>query len=263
VVLLAAGCAVGPADRSTVSSRPGDTAGPAIAMTPPLATSTADTPSSDTAVPDTAVPNTAVPDTAVPDTAVPDTAVPDTATPDTARPAPVPEVPPAGVGRPVGPATGGDFKLTVTTAGGDLVAPVAPFTATIRRDGTAEPIDPPRGSDQEWLTAAWITQSAWPASPAQGRSYLYGHACRHHDCSFTRLADAGVGDTVTVSTTTQLLSYRICARGLSAKSGDLVVPDCGTGSSGDLVLVTCEFERGDVSTANLVLTATLTSAAAR
>jgi LPXTG-site transpeptidase (sortase) family protein len=128
--------------------------------------------------------------------------------------------------------------------------------ATLHSDGTAEPIDPPHGTAQQWNTAAWIEQSAYPAAPAHGASYIYGHACHYHVCPFSRLADAAVGDAITVQVPAQVLTYRVCARGLSSKDHNLVVPACSR-SSADLVLVTCQYEHGDSSTENLVVVASL------
>ena len=130
------------------------------------------------------------------------------------------------------------------------------MAATVRADGTAEPIDPPHHDAQQWNTAVWITQSAYPAAPATGPSYVYGHACHHHVCPFSRLTDVSVGNTVTVRTASSALTYRVCARGLSSKGGNLVVPVCPDAAAA-LVLVTCQFENGDTSTNNLVVVASL------
>lgn len=150
----------------------------------------------------------------------------------------------------------------VSTSRGDIEAPVAPLSATVHPDGTAEPIDPPHHTAQDWSTAAWIEQSAYPAASARAVSYVYGHACHYHVCSFTRLGDAGIGDSITVTTSASLLSYRVCGSGLSPKAGNLVIPGCDRGS-GDLVLVTCAYEQGDTSTKNLVVVATLVGSSNR
>ena len=143
----------------------------------------------------------------------------------------------------------------VHAGSGDITTLVDPLSATLRSDGTAEPIDPPHGSARQWDTAAWIEQSAYPAEPASGPSYIYGHACHYHLCPFTRLRDVRVGDAVTVQSSASPISYRVCSVGVSSKAGNLVVPPCA--SSTDLVLVTCQFERGDTSTSNLVVVATV------
>lgn len=149
----------------------------------------------------------------------------------------------------------GAFALVVHTSRGDISALVNPLSATIRSDGSAEAIDPPHGNARQWDTAAWIEQSAYPATPPSGPSYIYGHACHYHLCPFTRLRDVQVGDAVTVQSAASPIRYRVCAVGVSSKAGNLVVPTCG--SSADLVLVTCRFERGDTSTDNLVVVATV------
>ena len=61
----------------------------------------------------------------------------------------------------------GAFSLIVHTGRSEIHAVVAPLSATIRSDGTAEPIDPPHGSARQWDTAAWIEQSAYPERPAR------------------------------------------------------------------------------------------------
>jgi LPXTG-site transpeptidase (sortase) family protein len=152
------------------------------------------------------------------------------------------------------------FELKVdTTDDGTISAPIAPLPAVMHSDGTAEPVDPPHDTDQQWRTVAWITQSAFPSAPSTGTSFIYGHACHYHICAFTTLNDAGVGNGITVRTANNVLSYRICATGVSPKSSNLVVPHCANGPA-DLVLVTCEYEQGDTSTNNFVVAATLTGA---
>ncbi|MCW2539796.1 MAG: hypothetical protein JWN95_1521 [Frankiales bacterium] len=155
------------------------------------------------------------------------------------------------------PAAQAGFSLLIQTRRGDIAVPVAPFTATVHPDGSADPIDPPHSNPRGWATAAWIAQSAYPSAPPSGTSYIYGHACHYHACSFTRLHDATPADNVVVRTSSSQLTYQICATGLSPKSGNLVVPACKNHAHVDLVLVTCQFEQGDTSTNNLVLAATL------
>ena len=154
------------------------------------------------------------------------------------------------------PDLSGGFVLTVRTSRGEIRAPVAALSVPVRADGTADPIDPPHGDAQQWRTAAWIEQSSFPGASAGGASFIYGHACHHHVCSFTRLRDAQVGDPITVITPSSVLIYRLCATGRSAKTGNLAVPSCD-GVGVDLVLVTCEYEQGDQSSNDLVVAATL------
>jgi LPXTG-site transpeptidase (sortase) family protein len=146
--------------------------------------------------------------------------------------------------------------LVVGIGHGVISVPVAPMPATVHPDGHADPIDPPHATAQEWLTAVWITQSAYPDRPSTGTSYVYGHACHHHACAFTALRNVRSGDSITVTTPERELNYHVCTTGISPKSGDLKVPRCAS-EAPDLVLVTCEYE-GDVSVDNLVVVATLT-----
>ena len=154
------------------------------------------------------------------------------------------------------------FELVVSTAHGIINVPVAPLSAVVHAGGNADPIDPPHDTAREWLTAAWITQSAYPGAPSAGTSYIYGHACHYHVCAFTMLRTARVGDGITVTTSSRQLSYQVCAIGVSPKSGNLIVPRCA-GTAPDLVLVTCEYEQGDTSASNIVVAAKLTAANAR
>lgn len=154
------------------------------------------------------------------------------------------------------------FELLVSTAHAIIHAPVAPLPAVVHASGSADPIDPPHDTAQDWLTVAWITQSAYPSAPSAGTSYIYGHACHYHVCAFTMLTAARVGDGITVTTSSRELSYQVCAIGVSPKSGNLIVPRCAN-TAPDLVLVTCEYEQGDTSTSNIVVAARLTAANAR
>jgi LPXTG-site transpeptidase (sortase) family protein len=122
-----------------------------------------------------------------------------------------------------------------------------------------QPVDPPHDTAQEWNTAAWIIQSAYPARQTRGTTYVYGHACHHHVCAFTELNEARPGDLVHVATPVSELAYRITrvgtapksARSLPAWAADITVAD-------RLVLVTCNYEQGDTSTDNLIAVAALT-----
>jgi LPXTG-site transpeptidase (sortase) family protein len=121
-----------------------------------------------------------------------------------------------------------------------------------------QPVDPPHATAEQWNTAVWVKQSSFPSASSTGTSYVYGHACHYHVCSFTRLKDVGVGDQVTVTTPAHTLSYRVQQVGLSPKSANSL-PSWASRSTvpNRLVLVTCAFEQGDTSTDNLVVVAQL------
>jgi LPXTG-site transpeptidase (sortase) family protein len=166
----------------------------------------------------------------------------------TARPTttgPVPRPQPAGI-----------FSLVVKTNQGDLPAAVAPLSVA-----SHQPVDPPHASAKQWDTAAWIVQSAYPASPSSGTTYVYGHACHYHVCPFTNLKQARVGDSIVVTTPTGVLRYSVNRIGRSPKSANSL-PAWASDSTvaNRLVLVTCEFEQGDTSTNNIIVVARLTSA---
>jgi hypothetical protein len=64
---------------------------------------------------------------------------------------------------------------------------------------------------------AWIVQAAYPAIHSSGTTDIYGRACHHHVCPFTRLKDSQVGDIIQVTTLVGVLTYRIDRIGSSAK----------------------------------------------
>lgn len=159
------------------------------------------------------------------------------------------------------PANTGSFRLVVKTNAGRqiLATSVDWYHAVQGPDGQYEPIDPPVHN-----RAAWVEQSAYPATPSQGTSYIYGHACHHNTCSFTRLKNAQLGDLVIVTTPAGVLTYKVTHIGTSLKSTNaLPVWASNSTVSNRLVLVTCAYESGDISLTNLVVAATLVAAASR
>ncbi|MGZ4543633.1 MAG: sortase domain-containing protein [Mycobacteriaceae bacterium] len=148
------------------------------------------------------------------------------------------------------------FSLVVTTQSGDIAANVDSISVA-----SNEPVDAPHNTAQQWNTAVWVKQSSYPSAASNGTSYVYGHACHHHVCSFTRLKDAHVGDQVTVTTAAATLTYRIVRIGLSPKNASSL-PSWASDSTvpNRLVLVTCAFEQGDTSTDNIVVVAQLRGA---
>ena len=157
------------------------------------------------------------------------------------------------------PAKRRGFALVVKTDGGDLSAPVAPLSVQ-----SHELVDPPHATDQQWNTAAWIVQAAYPAVPSRGTTYVYGHACRHRACAFTNLKQAKPGDTVVVTTSTGTLTYVIRRVGLSSKSASSLPGWASNSTVKDrLVLVTCEIESGELTSNNVVITARLTASSPR
>ena len=150
----------------------------------------------------------------------------------------------------------GVFSLVVTTRSGDISANVDSISVA-----SNEPVDVPHNTAEQWNTAVWVKQSSYPSAPSNGTSYVYGHACHHHVCSFTRLKDVNVGDQVTVTTASATLTYRITRIGLSPKAATSL-PSWASDSTvpNRLVLVTCAFEQGDTSRENIVVVARLQGA---
>jgi LPXTG-site transpeptidase (sortase) family protein len=147
------------------------------------------------------------------------------------------------------------FSLVVTTQSGDIAANVDSISVA-----SNEPVDAPHNTAQQWNTAVWVKQSSYPSAASNGTSYVYGHACHHHVCSFTRLKDANLSDRVTVTTPATTLTYRITRIGLSPKTASSL-PSWASDSTvpNRLVLVTCAFEQADTSTDNIVVVAQLQS----
>jgi LPXTG-site transpeptidase (sortase) family protein len=158
---------------------------------------------------------------------------------------PVREVPP--------PAQAVSFSVAVTTSSGPISANVVPISVS-----SNEPVDPPHSTAAEWNTAVWVKESAYPSAHSTGTSYIYGHACHYHQCPFTQLKDARIGDLVQVTLPTGALSYQIERTGLSPKTAS-ALPAWSSNSTvrNRVVLITCAFEQGDTSTNNIVVVANL------
>jgi LPXTG-site transpeptidase (sortase) family protein len=147
----------------------------------------------------------------------------------------------------------GSFSLDITTQSGPISAGVEPISVD-----SGETVDPPHSTNKEWKTAAWVQQSTFPTDGDQGTSYVYGHACHYHVCSFTNLKNVRVGDQVTVKAISGQLNYVVSRVGLSPKAAKSL-PSWASDSTvpNRLVLVTCAFEQGDNSTENIVVVAKL------
>lgn len=151
------------------------------------------------------------------------------------------------------PAPAFSFSLSVTTSSGPISANVGSISVV-----SNQTVDPPHSTTAEWNTAVWVKQSAYPSAQSTGTSYIYGHACHYHQCPFTRLKDARVGDLVRVTLPTGGLTYQIEQTGLSPKTAS-ALPRWASDSTerNRIVLVTCAFEQGDTSTNNIVVVANL------
>ena len=154
------------------------------------------------------------------------------------------------------PAASGPFSLVVTMRTARISTRVGSISVA-----SNEPVDPPHDTAEQWNTAVWVKQSTYPSTPDKGTTYVYGHACHYHVCSFTNLAEAQVGDRVRVTTASGTVTYTIQKMGLSARSANSLPSWASDSRVPDrLVLVTCAYEQGDTSTNNIVVVARLTSA---
>jgi LPXTG-site transpeptidase (sortase) family protein len=151
------------------------------------------------------------------------------------------------------PAQAISFTVAVTTSSDPISANVVPISVA-----SNETVDPPHSTAAEWNTAVWVKQSAYPSAPSTGTSYIYGHACHYHQCPFTQLKDARIGDLVRVTLPTGVLTYQIERTGLSPKTAS-ALPAWASDSTvrNRVVLITCAFEQGDTSTNNIVVVANL------
>ena len=156
---------------------------------------------------------------------------------------------------PSASATRGVFSLVVKTRSGEISTRVAAISVA-----SNQPVDPPHATAEQWNTAVWVRQSSYPSASSTGTSYVYGHACHYHVCSFTQLKDVRVGDQVSITTPSQALTYRVRQTGLSPKAASSLPSWASRSTVPDrVVLVTCAFEQGDTSTDNLVVVAQLQS----
>jgi LPXTG-site transpeptidase (sortase) family protein len=151
------------------------------------------------------------------------------------------------------PAMSGMFSLVVRTRSDNITASVASISVA-----SNEPVDPPHQTAAQWNTAVWVEQSSYPSLRSKGTSYVYGHACHHHLCPFTKLKGARVGDQVNVMTSSDTLTYRIKQIGISPRSASSL-PSWASDSTepNRIVLVTCAYEYEDISTNNIVVVAYL------
>ena len=177
--------------------------------------------------------------------------VPPVASPTT-RPAP-PPIQAVPTTSPSSPSASGPFSLVVTMRSGRLSTKVDAISVA-----SNEPVDPPHQTAAQWNTAVWVEQSTYPSTPANGTTYVYGHACHYHACPFTYLGDARIGDIARIMAASGTKSYRIERTGLSPKSATSLPPWASDSTVPNrLVLVTCAFEHGDTSTSNVVVVARL------
>lgn len=155
--------------------------------------------------------------------------------------------------RPAATGSEGPFSVVIQTSSEPISAQVDSISVA-----SNQPVDPPHSTAKQWDTAVWVKESTYPSGASIGTSYVYGHACHHHVCPFTRLKDAAVGDQVTVQTATQTLRYVIRRSGLSPRTANSL-PSWAADSTvpNRLVLVTCAFEKGDTSRDNIVVVAQL------
>jgi len=149
--------------------------------------------------------------------------------------------------------------LTITTAGGRrILSTTVGRYAPVRRGGNYAPVDPPH-----WNQAVWVRYRPLvpPVDTARGTSYVYGHACHHHVCAFTRLTRAGRGDVITVRRGSRTVRYTIVRTSADfPKSGPRSLANRDTSITDRtvrhrLVLITCAYETGDLSLNDLVVVA--------
>ena len=154
---------------------------------------------------------------------------------------------------------GGPVHLTVRAADGrPILATTVGALAPVRTGGGYAPIDPPH-----WNQAVWVRYRPLipPTDTAHGTSYVYGHACHHHRCAFTRLFHATRGGSITVTQDGRAIRYQIVRTSADfpkSGPGSLAARTSGVADRSvprRLVLITCAYESGDVSLNNFVVIA--------
>jgi hypothetical protein len=107
-----------------------------------------------------------------------------------------------------------------------------------------------------------LTHDYWIRRVREGDVVLLRPPCRHHVCAFTALARAGRGGPVVVESGGRTTRYRITSTSSDfPKSGPGSLADRTTGVAdrsvrNRLVLVTCDYDGGDVSLSNFVVVGT-------
>lgn len=143
-------------------------------------------------------------------------------------------------------------------AGRTLVAATLGALSPTRVPGGYAPIDPPVWNQPVWVRYRPLVP---PDDTAHGTSYVYGHACHHHVCAFTRLHRVQPGATVSVKAgahTTRYVVTRTSADFPKTGPHSLAHRTTGVADRGirnRLVLITCAYEHGDVSLNNFLVVA--------
>jgi hypothetical protein len=155
---------------------------------------------------------------------------------------------------------GSPIRLVVRAADGrtvlnSTVGVVDPKRVT---GGGYAPIDPPA-----WDQAVWVRYRPLvaPDDTSDGTSYVYGHACHHHVCAFTRLDQVRPGASIVVDAGARSTRYVVTRTSAAyPKSGPRSLANRTSGVAdrsiaNRLVLITCAYETGDVSLNNFVVVA--------
>ena len=138
-----------------------------------------------------------------------------------------------------------------------LTAPVDPLAAHRTSAGSWAAFTPP-----SLTRAAWMSQSASPASPPTGATAIYGHACLGIDCVFNNLHATRIGSTLIVETHSAVFRYRVISLRQYPKSGANSLASRAN-TPGEVLLITCAYRPDHTSVNNLVVTATLRAARPR
>jgi hypothetical protein len=151
-------------------------------------------------------------------------------------------------------------RLSVLSpTGRRLLTTVVDRLDPVRAGAGYAPVDPP-----VWNHAVWVRYRPLvpPTDTTRGTSYVYGHACHHHVCAFTALAGAARGGWIVVRSGAATVRYRITNTSADypkSGPGSLAARTGGVANRGithRIVLVTCAYDRGDVSLSNFVVVGT-------
>lgn len=169
---------------------------------------------------------------------------------------PAPQVPAIQV-VPVGIPT----RVVVRDQAGDVRLDVAvdacAMTAPNSNCGSPAGIDPPSLGRAVWVSETGDFSSNAPEAPA-----LYAHACgAAAACAFDPLVSVQVGDSVEITLTTGLLTFRVDEPVQEiSKYGETTLNDKPRTVANHVVLITCAYDSAGNSPDNLVVSAELVAA---
>ena len=132
-----------------------------------------------------------------------------------------------------------------------------PVKLSIPSVGLDKPVLDERACDR-LNPESWLTCRSMPASDAPGPVWLLGHGLADGTGAFNPLMDIELGATITVTTRTGVLNYRVTAIRTYQKGSEIQRdPDMNRKVPGTATLVTCYVDSNGATNANFVVFASL------